>query len=310
MNSTNLVEKGSPVIGILAPSAPSEASRLAKGLKYIESLGWRTKVMLDPSSAYGTDKFLFSSDTPLNRAQAIKALLEDDEVGVIWCTRGAYGSMEILPYLPVEEIKRYRKPIVGFSDVTALLIAFDNLGVPAIHGTSIEYGAANAVNNTEHERSVSEILSFLSSSQLASTATTDLSFICGSSTKASLKGSIVGGNLSLLSSLMGTPWEFRAEGKFLFFEEVGESPYRIHRMLLQMKLGGKLKNLQGVLIGHLTNCVHSKGLGPNLEQALVDIFKDASYPVFKGVKSGHEPLNLPIFLGHSVTLEDEKLRYN
>ena len=107
-------------------------------------------------------------------------------------------------------------------------------------------------------------------------------------------GEIVGGNLSILASMLGTPWQVSGKGKIIFLEEVGEGPYRVHRLLLQMKLAGFFKDAAGVMLGEFTKCEHPEKLGPTIDQVIEDIFADVDAPLVRGLPCGHGKRNLPL----------------
>ena len=291
-------------IGVIALSAPSESTRFARGIRYIEELGFKVKVVLDPSSQYGKKDFLFSSDSAENRAKGLTELFCDPEVKAIIAVRGAYGSEEILPKLDLSLIAQHPKPLCGFSDTTALLVALARVGIVSVHGASVEASFSKASENESHRKNAATLIDLL----LGRAATPYVGERLSGS--GDVEGVLVGGNLGLLSALIGTPWEIQTQDRILFFEEIGEKPYRVHRSLYQLKLAGKLESLRGVVIGHITDCLHAKGLGPTVEEVIADIFKEYRYPVLKGVPFGHEEINLPMPLGVSARIISNKLEFS
>jgi len=120
-----------------------------------------------------------------------------------------------------------------------------------------------------------------------------------------VQGSVMGGNLSVLVSLLGTPWQVDFDDKILFLEEVGEKPYRVHRALMQLKHAGCLDSLRGVMLGQFINCNHKTGDGPDLDYCFRDIWSDSSIPVYRGVPSGHGDENYALPFGVPTLIDEE-----
>ncbi len=305
----NYLAKGKH-IGIIALSAACERQRFQKGVSALEEKGFRCRIALDPCCAYGTTQHLFSSDSPTARAHALHDLVGDPDVGLILSARGAYGSAEILPLLDFDLLRANTTLIVGFSDTTAILLALYRRGVGGlIHGPSLESSFSKLTDNADALRSANQLIDFVTgavrnpfeSGQYEQLVVGD---------KGHGKGPLVGGNLTVLSSMAGTPWEVSFDNHVLFLEEVGEKPYRVHRMLCQLKSAGKMKKLKGVLLGSFKNCAHNKGLGPSLEDVFLDVFKNAPFPVLRGLPFGHEDLNFPLPLGTTAHIVSGRLEFN
>jgi len=286
-------------IGVLALSSPCNPERISKGIEHLKAQGFKVKVALDPAAAYGKDTFLFASDTPEKRAAALTDLFVDDSVKVIISARGAYGSAEILPHLDFKKISKHPKPLVGFSDVTALLVPLVEKGkIPAIHGPMVSGALAEAENDSAAAASVAKLLGLLSgeiSNPLKDITLTKLK------EGKNQEGFILGGSLSTLVSLLGTPWEPELHNAILFLEEKSERPYKIHRMLLQLKQAGKLDKLSGMLLGDFIDCEHASG--PDVWAVIKSVVQGFDFPVFSGMPSGHGKLNLPILFGKFINID-------
>jgi muramoyltetrapeptide carboxypeptidase len=280
-------------IGVTSVTAPSEKERLNRGIGYLEQLGYRVKLPFDPTQAYGGTRFLFGSETPERRAAALMELFTDPEVRAIIATRGSYGAIQLLPHLDLEIIAENAKPIIGFSDITALLIPLSQrCDCLAIHGPVIEFGFARAAEgNPGPSESVAITLQILGGQEVQPFASEPLDHMYGAS---GCQGEVTGGNLSLVASLIGTKWAPEFKGRILFLEEIGEPPYRVHRMLTQLKYAGAFEEAAGVILGDFTNCEHSKNLGPSVHEAIADVLKDCSIPVFTGLPCGHGSRNVPL----------------
>jgi muramoyltetrapeptide carboxypeptidase len=297
------IKKGD-TIGVLAFSSPCHADLLAKGLKTLDTLGFRYKLALEPAKYYGSTTYLFSSDSIENRASAFKEFLLDQEIAAILSVRGAYGSLELLPSLLAGSIGEVSKPVIGFSDTTALLIHLQQkLGIPAIHGPSLLAGFADFETDPAARKNVKSLIKMLETGETEWNDELEPLF----NFEDSDWGPLVGGNLSVLSSLIGTPSAPNFSGALLCLEEVSEKPYRIHRMLLQMKLSGLFDDLRGVILGEFKNCEHALGVGPELKDVLRDIFSALKIPVFLSAPFGHGAKNLPFPIGVRARVHAKRL---
>lgn len=282
-------------IGVIALAAPSEGARFSRGVAALESQGFKVKVALNPSAAYGTNTHMFASDTPKARADALHALFLDKEVGAIIAVRGGYGSLEVLPHIDFKILKKHPKFLVGFSDITTFVITtYLKGGLVTVHGPTIESAFSKSSENKSAAKSGGALLEFISGWSRTPLGDARLETVLG---EQEAIGPLIGGNLAVIASMMGTPWEPDFSEHILFFEEIGEQPYRIHRILMQLKIAGKFKNIKGVIVGSMHNCIHPKGSGPTVRDVLVDIFREYEIPVLIGAPFGHEELNLPMPLG-------------
>lgn len=290
-------------IGVIAPSSACDKTRLAKGITFLKSAGFKVKTVLNPSKMYGKNDHLFSSDSPKARARALADLFADESVKVIISARGAYGAAELLPLLNFKKLAKTSKIFCGFSDATILLSALNTAGIVSVHGPMISGAFAEDEKNKAAFTSVENLLGLLCGEIVNPFESIKLCRIKSGKAK---EGWLTGGNLSVFAALLGTPWEPQLKKALLFLEETGEKPYRIHRHLLSLKLAGKLDDLSGVVFGGLDGCVHTAG--PDVFTVIKDIFKDFKYPVYCGLPAGHEPLNLPVPFGVRATLKDNTLK--
>lgn len=294
-------------IGVVALSAPVDENRFNLGLKYLGELGYPVEVALNPTTEYGQHNFLFSSDSVSARVQAFEELVRDPSIRAILAVRGAYGCMELLPHIDFNLIRLNPKPIIGFSDTTALLLAcFQAGGVGCFHGCSLISGFAKASYDENAKSSVKALLGLISENN-CNYLSNYTPRLLSTFERDQAEGILTGGNLCTIASMMGTPWEINLDDKIFFFEEVKEKPYTIHRMLLNLKLAGKFKKLKGVLVGSLLDCVHPKNLGPDIEAVIHDIFGELKIPVFQLVEFGHNSLNIPIPIGIAARISANKL---
>lgn len=293
--------KPGDTVGVIAPASPCDPEVLRRGVAYLESVGYKTRVALDPSAGWSEVKHLFSSDLPQRRVDALYQLFEDSEVKAILSVRGGYGTMELLPLIDFDRLAKNPKPFVGISDITVLLNALSQrTNVPALHGVVFPQGFSRAAEDESARKSCEDLFSVLAGRR-ESQWRGDIRHVCGASEAS---GAIVGGNLSMLSAIAGTPWEPVYDDQLLFIEDIGEKPFRIHRKLMQLKLAGALENLRGVVCGEFINCQRSDEKSPDLEAVLIDIFSQYGYPVVVNAPFGHGEYNLSFRLGSTATITE------
>jgi muramoyltetrapeptide carboxypeptidase len=229
-------------------------------------------------------------------------MYQDDEVAAIICTRGGYGAPRLLDRVDYELIRRNPKIFVGFSDITALQLAMLARS-EAITFSGPMVGAEMARDmDPLTERHFWDLVT--GSSQGLGVSVKDPAFKCLQPGLA--EGPLIGGCLSLICTLIGTPYLPDLTGAILLVEEVGEAPYRIDRLLMQLRLSGNLQKLNGIIFGHFENCVAG---APNdslsLEQVVRDLTSDLAIPIVSGVSYGHIDQKLTFPLGAEIELDAE-----
>lgn len=278
-------------VGVLALSSPANPERVERGRKWLESQGFRVVMPQDPSLSYGNTGGGFSNSSAKERLQVLYGLLEDPEVDVVISARAAYGSAELLPQLDFKRIAQAKKAIVGYSDLTNLVVTIPQYaGICSIHGSMLSKEFAE--DSAEAEYSRTSLLKLLSDPNYRFTG-------CVNEVRSGQgEGELVVANLAVLTTLLGTPWSPDLAGKILVLEEIGEAPYRIHRMLMQLQLSGKLAGLAALCFGSMTKC-ESK-FPPTFTQMLESFVHEHlagyNYPVVTGLPCGHEGRNeaLPV----------------
>lgn len=273
-------------IGVISPSSPEKPESIQKGLDFITKLGFKIKVGKHINDKYG---YLAGSDT--DRAQDIMDMFLDKDVDMILCMRGGYGSMRTLPYLDFNVIKSNPKIFVGFSDITAYLNSFySKTGLITFHGPM-------ASSNLEDEYTLKSFLDTLTKENNGYSIKNppEISLKCHNNGTAT--GKLVGGNLSLISNTVGTPYEVDFKDNILFIEDVHEEPYAIDRMLTHLLLAGKLQQCSGFILGQFTRCSlphYERSL--TLEQVIEDRILNLNKPTITNLMSGHDypKLTLPI----------------
>ena len=280
-------------IGIAAPASPFDRKAFDLGVGLLESIGFQIRV---PERVFKKEGYHAGSDD--ERAKLFMDLFHDDTIKAVFCARGGFGALKILPLLDFSAIRQHPKVLLGFSDITTLLVAiYQSCNMVVFHGplvTSLPKGS---------DRTVAALTNAVSSSQplvLTSPKSTVLN-------PGKASGIVMGGNLTTLVHLIGTPFEPRFEGCLLFLEERGEAPYRIDRMLTQLSLGGYLEGLSGIVLGSFENC----GAEEDVNHIVKKAFKDSSIPILAGFDMGHgtENITLPVGLEAELDTEDESLRF-
>lgn len=300
------LQKGDKV-GLIAPaSCAFEPATIREGIETLQNLGFEVKEGKHIGEKYG---YLAGSDE--HRVADLHEMFADDSVRAIFALRGGYGSMRLLDLIDYELIKSHPKIFVGYSDITSLLLAIHGkTGMVTFHGpvaiSSFSEYTQNyfwkAVSSTD---AIGEVTLPKPDNPLRPTA--HLSTIKG----GKVRGRLIGGNLTLLTALMGTPYEPDYEGAILFLEETGEEPYDIDRMLTQLLLSKKLDQVKGIIFDLCPDC-EPRDYKPafpvnlSLEEVLRDRLGKLNCPVLFGMKVGHEADKPTMPLGITVTLDADK----
>ncbi|HSG88174.1 MAG TPA: LD-carboxypeptidase [Pseudomonadales bacterium] len=273
-------------IGLLAPASPvAEDEDVHAAIDRIRSLGFRVKA---GAALFERSAYLAGSDAA--RAADFNDLARDRDVDALFCIRGGYGAMRILPMIDYEALRARPKILLGYSDITALLNA-----VHLRTGLVTHHGPIAAANFTDY--SLGEFHKVLMKPAApvqigaappfeAKPGVIDVDNRLTRITGGRAEGRLVGGNLSLVAGLLGTPFEPDFEGAILFLEDVDEAPYRIDRMLTQLWLAGRLQQCAAIAFGKFTDADYD-GNTLSVEQVLRDRCEPLGIPVLKGLMIGH-----------------------
>jgi muramoyltetrapeptide carboxypeptidase len=278
-------------ISIVAPASFAHPERVELGLAALGRLGYVPRVA-ENGMARGP---LFFAGTAEQRVADLHAAFADKDAQMVMCLRGGYGSNYVLPRLDLELIRRHPKPFFAYSDLTGVqLRLLDELGLPAFHGPMA--AADFYLEEGVHLPSFHAALAGEPYSAGAGEGLRPLK-------RGTARGTLYGGCLSILVSLLGTPWEPATEGKLLFLEDTGAKPYQIDRMLWQLRQAGKLDGVSGIVFGEMVNCA-SPGTGPEfLEEVLARFLDDFEGPIAIGLRSGHvSKENVTLTLGVTAEL--------
>jgi muramoyltetrapeptide carboxypeptidase len=264
-------------VGIVAPASNVKAEHLEAGCAALRELGYKP---FHFDSILERD--LYFAGSAVRRARELEEMFTRDEVRAIICARGGYGSNYLLGILDLNKIKAHPKIFVGYSDLTTLLTYFaDSAGLITFHGPMVakDFAHADGVDPGSWERALNG----------SSEWTLDLDSDVKSLVKGSAEGILYGGCLSLLVASLGTPYEIRTVGTILFVEDIAAKPYQIDRMLMQLKLAGKLADVRGIIFGEMLDCTQNsnKDQGYTLEDVMLRVVGDLGVPVAYGLPSGH-----------------------
>ncbi len=283
-------------VGVVAPSSPAtEDEDVRYGLELVESFGFKVK---PGRFVFGRTQYLAGSDA--DRAADLNAMFADPQVDAIMALRGGYGAMRILPMLDYEMIRSNPKPLIGFSDITALHCAIHKrCGMVTYHGQTAlspftDYSIREfqrVMMQPEARMRIGAPPPFEAGPGKVERENRITPILPGVAT-----GRLIGGNLTLISCLMGTPWEPDFDGRLVFLEDVHETPYRIDRMLTQLVISGKLRKAAGLIYGKFTDA-EATGNTFSLEHVLIDAAKAVGIPAARGLMIGHVDDNTTVPVG-------------
>ena len=262
-------------VGIIAPASNIKRELLEAGCHALRGLGYKPFYF---DSILEQD--IYFAGSVQRRLKELEEMFTRPEVRAIVCARGGYGANYLLDKIDLEKIRSHPKIFVGYSDVTTLLTYFsDAIGLVTFHGPMVtkDFSHADGVD--------------LPSWQAALGGNPEWSVGAESGVKPLVEGraqgTLYGGCLSMLVASLGTPYEIRTEGTILFIEDVAAKPFQIDRMLMQLKLAGKLRSVRGIIFGEMIDCVQNSQQNYTLEQIVLRVVRDLGVPVAFGLRSGH-----------------------
>jgi muramoyltetrapeptide carboxypeptidase len=282
--------KPGDTIGIVSPAKIIKREIVENAVRLLQKQGFKIK-----TGAHIFDGDQYFAGTDENRAADFQQMLDDEEVKMILCSRGGYGAVRILDKLDFTKFHQNPKWVAGYSDITVFHSHLNRLGCESLH-------AEMPLNFPETGQTNSAIDSFLTAAKGA-----HLSYKIDENplNRAGFcESEIVGGNLTLLINLLGSPTELKTGGKILFIEDVGEKFYHLDRMMQTMKRAGKLDNLAGLIVGALNDMTESElKFGKTAEEIVAEAVSGFNYPVCFGFPAGHIPDNRALILGRKIKLE-------
>ncbi len=279
-------------VGIVAPASNITRAALEAGCAALQGLGYNP-VYLDSI----LDQDLYFAGSHQRRTRELEEMFVRDDVRAIFCARGGYGTNYLVTALDPQKIIPHRKIFVGYSDVTTLLTCFcDTAGFVTFHGPMVAKDFAHI--DGVHLPSWHAALSGISEWEISDDSGME------PLAEGSAEGILYGGCLSMLAASLSTPHEIRTNGTILFLEDVNTKPFQIDRMLMQLKLGGKLTGVKGIIFGEMLDCVQPNGQNYSLKDVVMRVIGDLGVPVAFGLRSGHvSRRNITLPLGVRASLK-------
>lgn len=275
-------------VGIIAPASAGDPQRLTQAIAFLEGLGLQVSLGRSLMKKHG-----YLAGTDQERLDDLHHMFADEEIKAVFCARGGYGTGRIASRIDYQLIRDNPKIFWGYSDITFLLNAiFQKTGLVTFHGPMLTSDVAKddvhpLTLETFQQLFVPQTLRFDETISPLQTMV-----------EGEASGPIVGGNLSLLVSMLGTEFEIDTKDKLLFIEDIDEEPYRVDRMLNQLKMAGKLEQAAGILVCDFHNCQPKKEKDSlTLEQVLNDYIVPAGKTALKGFAIGHCSPNLAVPFG-------------
>jgi len=285
-------------VGIVAPASNIKQSDLEAGCEALRRAGYRP-FYLDSI----LDRDLYFAGSIERRVRELREMFEREDVRAIVCARGGYGSNYLLNQLDLETIQAHPKIFVGYSDNTSLLtFFFDAAGLVTFHGPM-------AAKDWTHEDGV-DLSSWQSALSQFGSWDVPLNAETTGLIDGETQGILYGGCLSILVASLGTPYQIKTVGKILFLEDIAAKPYQVDRMLMQLKLGGHLDEVRGIVFGEMLDCVQSPNQDYTLPEVITRIVSDLEIPIAFGVKSGHVTsgnITLPFGVQASLSVRNTKV---
>ena len=273
---------------IVSPSGKIDQSFIIGARKRLES--WGLKVALAKHAGSSSGRY---AGTIKQRLADLQAAMNDKEVKAIFCSRGGYGVVHLIDKLDFTLFAQHPKWLIGFSDITALHNLIQKRGFASLHAPMGRHLTVEAADDP--------CCGYLRDILFGNLPT----YSCEKQKLnriGTARGILRGGNLAVFYGLRGTPYDLPAEGTILFIEDVSERPHAIERMIYNLKLGGVLERLSGLIIGQFTEFEEDLSLGKELYPALADLLKEYDYPICFNFPVGHVTNNLPLICGAEVEL--------
>jgi muramoyltetrapeptide carboxypeptidase len=270
-------------IGIVAPASNVKQADLDAGCAALQAAGYQT-FYFDSI----TDQDLYFAGSLDRRVEELETMFERDDIRAIVCARGGYGSNYLLDRVDLKKIKAHPKIFLGYSDSTSLLTYFaDGANLVTFHGPM-------AAKDWAHADGI-DVPSWQSALCHAERWSVALNPDAHGLTDGEAEGILYGGCLSILVASLGTPYQIKTADTILFLEDIAAKPFQIDRMLMQLKLGGHLDSVRGIVFGEMLDCVQNANQSYTLEEVVTRVVGDLGIPVAFGIRSGH-------VTAHNITL--------
>lgn len=277
-------------IRIVAPAGKVSKEKVLPGIELLQDIGYEVII-----GNHVFDRHFHYAGTDQQRAADFQEAINDLKTKVIICARGGYGSVRIIEKLDFSPLLKNTKWLVGFSDITVFHSVLNKLGLASIHGAM----PAFFLENKKPTKSFHSLMEVLTSGN------SEIGLNSHSlNNKGNCSGELVGGNLSLLYSLQGTPWQLNTKGKILLIEDLSEYLYHLDRMMQNFKLSGQLSDLAGLIVGGFTEMQDNESpYGKSANEIIHEAVEGCHFPVCFDFPSGHITKNLSLVLGANYQLD-------
>lgn len=279
---------------IVSPSGKVSSTLVYNTQSILEE--WGLKVHISKNALKESGSY---SGFVQQRLVDLQTAMDDPQVKLIFCSRGGYGAIHLIDQLNFDEIKKNPKWMVGFSDITAIHATFQAHGLMSIHGPMAKHFSDEGASDL----SVLYTKMALSGKPLKYTIPIESSYL---NKEGKASGTLFGGNLSVFTSLLGSKYLKIPRNGILFLEDIGEKPYKIDRMIYQLKISGVFDKIKGLIIGQFTDYEEDNNMYASLYESIFSVVKEFSFPVCFDFPVGHTKINLPMLMGGKAILKVEK----
>ncbi len=285
------LKKGDTIMIVAPAGFVPDSTELDPGIALAKS--WGLEVVL---GKHVFSKHNHFAGTDEERTADLQLALDNKNVKAIWCSRGGYGTVRIIDQIDFTAFKKNPKWIIGFSDITTLHCHIHNLGFATVHAT-MPGGMHSALEETK-QTLYKALFGYDYGFEIKSNSFNK---------KGIAKGILIGGNLSIINSMMGSNTEVNTYGKILFIEDVGEDLYRVDRMMYTLKRSGLLKNLKGLIVGDFSYDIEKDTLfGGSHREIILNAVKEYNYPVIFDFPAGHIRDNRTLIFGKEIKIESNE----
>ena len=275
---------------IVSPSGKVSPIYVHKAAEILK--GWGLDVEISKNALSETGSF---SGFVEQRLTDLQSAMDDPEVKLIFCSRGGYGAIHLLERLNFNEIRKNPKWMIGFSDITALHALFQSNGIMSIHGPMAKHFSE------EGESDLSVLYSKMA--LMGKPLNYDIPKQSSSLRRVGkATGTLFGGNLSVLTSMLGSKFIKVPRNGILFLEDIAEKPYKVDRMIHHLKIAGVFNNLKGLVVGQFTEYEEDINMYASLYESIFSVVMEYSFPVCFDFPVGHTKTNLPMIMGGNATL--------
>ncbi len=287
-NKPPYLKKGDTIMIVAPAGFVPDSTEIEPGIALAKS--WGLEVVVGKNAFKKHNHF---AGTDAERQSDLQLALDDKKIKAIWCFRGGYGTVRIIDLLDFTAFKKNPKWVIGFSDITTLHTTIHNFGIATIHAT-MPGGMKNASDDAK-QTLYKALFGFGYGFEIPSNTLNRI---------GNAKGILIGGNLSILNSMIGSVSEVNTYNKILFIEDVGEDLYRIDRMMYTLKRTGALKNLRGIIVGDFDYKIETDTLfGGTHREIILNAVKEYHYPVIFDFPAGHIVDNHALIFGKEITIE-------